>query len=174
MTKCSCWVKYPNDAHKKDSGKWKCVDCYKCIRDYDGKRKTVCEKIEDKKKERQEVGRMMDQWQELKETITELRDNDGTGTQQEVCNFLANSMDVLEKQMRDATQEEREGVEQYIDSIAETLILDKIRAEIMQLDYDTESVDYDYNDMPQTEIVHMICREEVLRIIDKYNTESEG
>ena len=55
MTKCSCWVKYPNNANKKDSGKWKCVDSYKCIRNYDGKRKTVCEKIEDKKKERQGV-----------------------------------------------------------------------------------------------------------------------
>ena len=40
---------------------------------------------------------MNEQWQELKETITELRDNDGTGTQQEVCKFLANLMDVLEK-----------------------------------------------------------------------------
>ena len=42
---------------------------------------------------------MKEQWQELKETITEMRDNDGTGTQQEVCKFLANLMDVLEKQM---------------------------------------------------------------------------
>jgi len=57
MTKCSCWVKYPNDAHKKDSGKWKCVDCYKCIRDYDGRHKTVCEKIEEQSKERQEVNK---------------------------------------------------------------------------------------------------------------------
>lgn len=42
---------------------------------------------------------MNEQWQELKETITEMRDNDGTGTQQEACKFLANLMDVLEKQM---------------------------------------------------------------------------
>ena len=42
---------------------------------------------------------MTEQWRELKETITEMRDNDGTGTQQEVCKFLANLMDVLEKQM---------------------------------------------------------------------------
>ena len=42
---------------------------------------------------------MTEQWQELKETIIELRDNDGTGTQQEVCKFLANLMDILEKQM---------------------------------------------------------------------------
>jgi len=42
---------------------------------------------------------MNEQWQELKETIVELRDNDGTGTQQEVCKFLANLMDVLENQM---------------------------------------------------------------------------
>lgn len=42
---------------------------------------------------------MTEQWQELKETITELRDNDGTGTQQEVSKFLVNLMDVLEKKM---------------------------------------------------------------------------
>lgn len=42
---------------------------------------------------------MTEQWQELKETIIEMRDNDGTGTQKEVCKFLANLMEVLEKQM---------------------------------------------------------------------------
>lgn len=42
---------------------------------------------------------MTEQWQELKETIKELRDNDGTGTQQEVSKFLVNLMDVLEKKM---------------------------------------------------------------------------
>lgn len=42
---------------------------------------------------------MTEQWQELKETITDLRDNDGTGTQQEVSKFLLNLMDVLEKKM---------------------------------------------------------------------------
>ena len=42
---------------------------------------------------------MTDQWRELKETITELRDNNGIATQQEVCRFLANYMDVLEKQI---------------------------------------------------------------------------
>ena len=41
---------------------------------------------------------MNEQWQELKETIIEMRDNDGIGTQQEVCKFLANLMDVLEEQ----------------------------------------------------------------------------
>ena len=44
---------------------------------------------------------MTEQWQELKETITEMRDNNGTGTQQKVCKFLANLMDVLEKQMQE-------------------------------------------------------------------------
>lgn len=42
-----------------------------------------------------------EQWQELKETITEMRDNDGTGTQQDACRFLVNYMDVLEKQMQE-------------------------------------------------------------------------
>lgn len=44
---------------------------------------------------------MKDQWNELKETIIEMRDNDGAGTQQEVCKFLVNLMDVLEKQMQE-------------------------------------------------------------------------
>lgn len=43
---------------------------------------------------------MTEQWQELKETITEMRDNGGTGTQQEVCKFLTNYMEILEKQMQ--------------------------------------------------------------------------
>lgn len=50
MTRCSCWIKYPNDSHKKLNGKWKCVDCYRCIRDTDGKHKTICEKIEKEEK----------------------------------------------------------------------------------------------------------------------------
>lgn len=44
---------------------------------------------------------MTEQWNELKETIIELRDNDGNGTQQEVCKFLANLMNVLEKQLKE-------------------------------------------------------------------------
>ena len=55
-------------------------------------------------------------------------------------------------------------------TLEQELILDKIRAEIMHLDYDLYSVDYDYNDMTQIEEVHTICREEVLQVIDKYKT----
>ena len=44
---------------------------------------------------------MKEQWQELKETIIEMRDNGGTGTQQEICRFLANYMNILEKQMQE-------------------------------------------------------------------------
>lgn len=50
----------------------------------------------------------------------------------------------------------------------ESSCIDKIRDEIMQLDYETEYVDYDYNDMACTGEQHKICREEVLQIIDKY------
>ena len=48
---------------------------------------------------------MTEQWQELKETITEMRDNGGTGTQQEVCKFLANYMEILEKQMQQSYED---------------------------------------------------------------------
>ena len=48
---------------------------------------------------------MKEKWQELKETIIEMRDNDGTSTQQETCKFLANLMDVLEKQMEEKENE---------------------------------------------------------------------
>lgn len=67
------------------------------------------------------------------------------------------------------------GVKKHIISLPSVNVLDqvfdKISAEIMQLDYDIESIDYDYNDMTHTEEVHTICREEVLRIIDKYKSE---
>ena len=53
---------------------------------------------------------MTEQWQELKETITEMRDNNGTGTQQEVCKFLVNYMEILEKQM----QEPKTGHWEYV------------------------------------------------------------
>ena len=59
-------------------------------------------------------------WQELKETITELRDSDGTLSQQEVCKFLVRYMEVLENNVNDfppMTEEEhqkcREIVEKY-------------------------------------------------------------
>lgn len=73
----------------------------------------------------------------------------------------------------------KEMIEDFVESLPpvtpqpKTEILDKIRAEIMQLDYDLDFIDYDYNDMAQTEEVHTICREEVLQIIDKYKTEGE-
>lgn len=73
----------------------------------------------------------------------------------------------------DDWSKEHEALDMAIKALKQEPILYKIKAEIMQLDYDIESVDYDYNDMPQTEEVHMICREEVLRIIDKYKAESE-
>ena len=89
---------------------------------------------------------MTEQWQELKETITEMRDNDGTGTQQEVCRFLVNYMDVLEKQMQEP-------------------ILDKIRAEIAEFEEEVFHRTEDYSDYAAVRY----C----LEIIDKYKTKSE-
>ena len=62
---------------------------------------------------------MNDQWKELKETIIELRDNDGTGTQQEVCKFPTNYMDILEKQMQ-ASVVSRQAVLDIVDSYSES------------------------------------------------------
>lgn len=51
-TYCSCWVDYPNEAHKKANGSWKCKDNYKCIKRREGLRhagyghKTKCVKID--------------------------------------------------------------------------------------------------------------------------------
>ena len=68
---------------------------------------------------------MTDQWRELKETITELRDNDGTGTQREVCKFLANYMDVLEKQMIDPIDRVLEIINAEHDSVTNRMNIDK-------------------------------------------------
>lgn len=57
---------------------------------------------------------MIEQWNELKETIIELRDNDGTANQQQICKFLANYMDILEKQMKTQEYESLSDKEQRI------------------------------------------------------------
>ena len=60
---------------------------------------------------------MNEQWQELKETIVEMRDNNGTGTQQEVCKFLVNLMNILEKQMQEPKTEQYEKHTDHTDCI---------------------------------------------------------
>lgn len=54
---------------------------------------------------------MEEQWLELKETITEMRDNGGTGTQQEVCQYLINLMNVLEKQIQGSCEDCYDGAQ---------------------------------------------------------------
>lgn len=49
-------------------------------------------------------------------------------------------------------------------------ILEQIRAEIMQLYNEVEVVDYDHNDISRIKKAHWIIREEVLWILDKYNS----
>lgn len=59
-TCCTCWVEYPNKSHMQKSGKWKCVDRFKNIRQLEiiplkglpfpkFVRKTMCERIEEDK-----------------------------------------------------------------------------------------------------------------------------
>lgn len=74
----------------------------------------------------------------------------------------------LEQEPKSEWQHDHEILKAYSDGANE--VLDKIRSEIKQLDYNLESVEYDHNDMAMTEEVHMICQEEVLQIIDKYKT----
>ena len=139
---------------------------------------------------------MTEQWQELKETVTELRDNDGTGTQQEVCKFLANLMDVLEKQMQEPCEDAisraclkeaihnfyfyyglkhkptEEDIQAYIDAAKPVTpqpkadVLDKIRAEIEE--QVLESLSDGGDDWFVAEKVN-----ECLEIIDKHKAESE-
>lgn len=71
---------------------------------------------------------MTEQWQELKETITEMRDNDGTSTQQEVCRFLVNYMETLEKQMQESIWIPV-SVYNYLEYTVNTMV-DNINAEV--------------------------------------------
>ena len=92
---------------------------------------------------------------ELKILKEEYWDDDGYGNETEQYDDTMTALDMA------------------IKALEHEPILDKIRAEIMQLDYDTDYVDYDYDDMVQTETIHTICREEVIQIIDKYKTGEE-
>jgi hypothetical protein len=116
---------------------------------------------------------MIEQWQELKETITELRDNDGTGTQQEVCKFLANYMEVLEKQMPEpfdietyckehfCVMVDKDVWEKAEKALKQEPILDKIRDEIREFSVVDESGTY------------RISTYLVDQIIDKYRGEED-
>ena len=47
---CTCWCKYPNEAHKCSNGKWKCVDSHENVGPLggDGKSRaktTMCRRI---------------------------------------------------------------------------------------------------------------------------------
>ena len=78
---------------------------------------------------------MTEQWQELKETITEMRDNGGTGTQQEVCKFLANYMEILEKQMQQPCEDciSRDAVDEYITNLLSGYLYDEERTRLEDL-----------------------------------------
>lgn len=39
---CRCWSNYPNEAHKKLNGSWKCIDCYELVKQGSWKHKTRC------------------------------------------------------------------------------------------------------------------------------------
>lgn len=86
---------------------------------------------------------MTEQWQELKETITEMRDNDGPGTQQDVCKFLVNYMETLEKQMQQPCEDciSREEVQDLISRWLSDYLLDETREAL-------ETINYKVGDMP--------------------------
>lgn len=115
---------------------------------------------------------MNEQWQELKETIIELRDGNGTGTQQEVCKFLVNYMDILEKQMqqpsgdlisRKAILEEFENDQYHLEFCKEHHIDRSISMEMVRIRlHDLPSV----NPQPCEDT---ISRQTVLDIVDSYS-----
>lgn len=49
-----------------------------------------------------------EKWNELKETIRELRDNRGAASQEEICKFLLKYMGILEGQAREALIQQKE------------------------------------------------------------------
>lgn len=93
-------------------------------------------------------------------------------TREEAIVVLKNEQPHCGEKALFSEEKKYEAYDVAIKALEQEHILDKIRAEIMQLDYDTDYVDYDCNDMAQTETIHTICREEVFHIIDKYKTTS--
>lgn len=98
---------------------------------------------------------MTEQWQELKETITEMRDNDGTGTQQEVCKFLVDLMNILEKQIQEPTDD-------YFRKMA-GVVISQLRADRDRLEDELAKV---RNDMADIELVIKIPKDVYTRLFD--------
>ena len=95
-------------------------------------------------------------------------------TKEEAIMVLKNEQPHCGKKALFSEGKKYEAYDVAIKALEQEPILDKIRADIMQLDYDTDYVDYDYNDMAQTETIHTICREEVLHIIAKYKADLQS
>lgn len=111
---------------------------------------------------------MTEQWQELKETIIEMRDNDGTCTQQEVCKFLASLMDLLEKQTQEPFMNKPCCVAHQVCHEDKVKVLDEIEQEFRAI--------YPKNYAGDIEADGCSCvfsLNKILEIIDKYKTESE-
>lgn len=51
-----------------------------------------------------ELKAVREAWTQLTETVTELRDNGGTGTQKDIAGFLVNYLGVLEKEIMAAKE----------------------------------------------------------------------
>lgn len=69
------------------------LECYECASEH----KQLAEWLK-------ELKAVREAWLQLTETIFEMRDNGGTGTQADVCKFLANYMSVLEKEIMEAKE----------------------------------------------------------------------
>ena len=65
-----------------------------------------------------EEGKMTEQWKALKKTIAELRDSDSTASQQVVCEFLFNYMEVLENMMWIPVSEWLPEADEYVENVA--------------------------------------------------------
>ena len=81
--------------------------------------------------------------------------------------FKQNMLDIIDKHietMREATPEERQSVDDYIDSISTTVDLEAIRQEIFHLDRYNERYSMVYN---RPDLIDLVV-DDVLNIIDKH------
>jgi hypothetical protein len=121
---------------------------------------------------------MKEQWQELKETIIEIRDNNKFNEDvSAICKFLINYMGVLEKQMQELCEYAPFTIDELEDEDMQKLLRGFKNQQVIVTDHDCSpsvTIIEPCGDVPDINVGDMISRQAVLSYIERILNQGTG
>jgi hypothetical protein len=121
---------------------------------------------------------MKEQWQELKETIIEIRDNNKFNEDvSAICKFLINYMGVLEKQMQELCEYAPFTIDELEDEDMQKLLRGFKNQQVIVTDHDcspSATIIEPCGDVPDINVGDMISRQAVLDYIHRIFNQGTG